>query len=202
VTFELFVFYLFAAIMIFAASRVISCRNPVHAAMYLVLTFFTCSAIWLLLEAEFLAITLVLVYVGAVMVLFLFVVMMLDINVEPLREGFVKYLPVGLLVGLIMLVEMVFLITQRYFKAEQFPVPERAGAEAMSNTESLGRLLYSEYLFQFEIAAIILLVAIVAAIALTMRRRPDTKYQTPSKQIEARKEDRLRVVQMPAEKRN
>ncbi len=201
-TFELFVFYLFAAIMIFAASRVISCRNPVHAAMYLVLTFFTCSAIWLLLEAEFLAITLVLVYVGAVMVLFLFVVMMLDINVEPLREGFVKYLPVGLLVGLIMLVEMVFLITQRYFKAEQFPVPERAGAEAMSNTESLGRLLYSEYLFQFEIAAIILLVAIVAAIALTMRRRPDTKYQTPSKQIEARKEDRLRVVQMPAEKRN
>ena len=170
--------------------------------MYLVLTFFTCSAIWLLLEAEFLAITLVLVYVGAVMVLFLFVVMMLDINVEPLREGFVKYLPVGLLVGLIMLVEMVFLITQRYFKAEQFPVPERAGVEQMSNTESLGRLLYSEYLFQFEIAAIILLVAIVAAIALTMRRRPDTKYQTPSKQVEARKEDRLRVVQMPAEKRN
>jgi len=136
------------------------------------------------------------------MVLFLFVVMMLDINVEPLREGFVKYLPVGLLVGLIMLVEMVFLITQRYFKAEQFPVPERAGVEQMSNTESLGRLLYSEYLFQFEIAAIILLVAIVAAIALTMRRRPDTKYQTPSKQVEARKEDRLRVVQMPAEKRN
>jgi len=202
VTFELFVFYLFAAIMVFAASRVISCRNPVHAAMYLVLTFFTCSAIWLLLEAEFLAITLVLVYVGAVMVLFLFVVMMLDVNVEPLREGFVKYLPVGLLVGVIMLVEMVFLITQRYFKAEQFPIPERAGVEAMSNTESLGRLLYSEFLFQFEIAAIILLVAIVAAIALTMRRRPDTKYQTPSQQVEARKEDRLRVVQMPAEKRN
>ena len=201
-TFELFVFYLFAAIMIFAASRVISCRNPVHAAMYLVLTFFTCSAIWLLLEAEFLAITLVLVYVGAVMVLFLFVVMMLDINVEPLREGFVKYLPVGLLVGLIMLVEMVFLITQRYFKAEQFPVPERAGVEQMSNTESLGRLLYSEYLFQFEIAAIILLVAIVAAIALTMRRRPDTKYQTPSKQVEARKEDRLRVVSMDSESKS
>lgn len=201
-TFELFVFYLFAAIMVFAASRVISCRNPVHAAMYLVLTFFTCAAIWLLLEAEFLAITLVLVYVGAVMVLFLFVVMMLDINVEPLREGFVKYLPVGILVGLIMLVEMVFLITQRYFKAEQFPAPERASAEAMSNTESLGRLLYSDFLFQFEIAAIILLVAIVAAIALTMRRRPETKYQTPSEQISVKKSDRLRVVEMPAEKRN
>jgi len=175
VTFELFVFYLFAAIMVFAASRVISVRNPVHAAMYLVLTFFTCAAIWLLLEAEFLAITLVLVYVGAVMVLFLFVVMMLDINVEPLREGFVKYLPVGILVGLIMLVEMVFL---------------------------LGRLLYSDFLFQFEIAAIILLVAIVAAIALTMRRRPETKYQTPSEQISVKKSDRLRVVDMPAEKRN
>ncbi|MFT4728998.1 MAG: NADH-quinone oxidoreductase subunit J [Granulosicoccus sp.] len=201
-TFELFVFYLFSVIMIFAASRVITCRNPVHAAMYLVLTFFTCAGIWLLLEAEFLAVTLVLVYVGAVMVLFLFVVMMLDINVEPMREGFVKYLPVGVLVGLIMLVEMVFLITQRYFKSDQYPIPERATVEAMSNTETLGRLLYSEYLFQFEIAAIILLVAIVAAIALTMRRRPNTKYQKPSKQIEANKQDRLRVVQMPSEKRN
>lgn len=201
-TFELVVFYLFAAIMIFAAARVITVRNPVHAAMFLVLTFFTCAAIWLLLEAEFLAITLVLVYVGAVMVLFLFVVMMLDVNVEPLREGFVKYLPVGILVGVIMLIEMVFLITQRYFKNEQFPVPERASAEAMSNTERLGRLLYDEYLFQFEVAAIILLVAIVAAISLTMRRRPNTKYQTPSQQVDVRKQDRLRVVQMPAEKRN
>lgn len=201
-TFELFVFYLFAAIMIFAASRVITVRNPVHAAMFLVLTFFTCAGIWLLLEAEFLAVTLVLVYVGAVMVLFLFVVMMLDVNVEPMREGFVKYLPVGILVGLIMLVEMVFLITQRYFKSDQYPIPERATVEAMSNTETLGRLLYSEYLFQFEIAAIILLVAIVAAIALTMRRRPNTKYQTPSKQIEANKQNRLRVVQVPSEKRN
>jgi NADH-quinone oxidoreductase subunit J len=202
VTFELFVFYLFAAIMIFAASRVITVRNPVHAAMYLVLTFFTCAGIWLLLEAEFLAVTLVLVYVGAVMFLFLFVVMMLDINVEPMREGFVKYLPVGVLVGVIMLIEMVFLITQRYFKSDQYPIPERATVEAMSNTEMLGRLLYSEYLFQFEIAAIILLVAIVAAIALTMRSRPNTKYQKPSKQIEANKQDRLRVVQMPSEKRN
>jgi NADH-quinone oxidoreductase subunit J len=202
VTFELFVFYLFAAIMIFAASRVITVRNPVHAAMYLVLTFFTCAGIWFLLEAEFLAVTLVLVYVGAVMVLFLFVVMMLDINVEPMREGFVKYLPVGALVGLIMLVEMVFLITQRYFISDNYPIPERATVDAMSNTETLGRLLYSEFLFQFEIAAIILLVAIVAAIALTMRRRPNTKYQTPSIQVAAKKADRLRVVQMPAEKRN
>lgn len=200
-SFELFVFYFFAAIMIFAAAGVVTARNPVHAAMFLVLTFFTCAGIWLLLEAEFLAITLVLVYVGAVMVLFLFVVMMLDVNVEPLREGFVKYLPVGALVGVIMLVEMVFLITQRYFIADQYPVPDRAAADQLSNTEMLGELLYSEYLFQFEIAAIILLVAIVAAIALTMRRRPDTKYQTPSVQIDVAKQDRLRVVQMPSEKR-
>jgi len=195
VTFELFVFYVFAAILVFAASRVITVNNPVFAAMFLVLTFFTCAGIWLLLEAEFLAITLVLVYVGAVMVLFLFVVMMLDINTEPLREGFVRYLPVGVLVGVIMLVEMVFLITQRYFKSEQFPPPARAD-ESYSNTESLGRLLYSEYLFQFEIAAVILLVAIVAAIALTMRRRPDTKYQKPGLQVTVSKSDRLRVVSM------
>jgi len=201
VTFELLIIYVFAAIMVFAAARVITARNPVHAAMFLVLTFFTCAAIWLLLEAEFLAITLVLVYVGAVMVLFLFVVMMLDVNVVPLREGFVRYLPVGILVGLIMFIEMIFLITQRYFKAEQFPIPDRASADAMSNTETLGRLLYSEYLFQFEIAAIILLVAIVAAISLTMRRRPLTKYQTPSEQVQVTKQDRLRVVKMPTEER-
>lgn len=200
-TFELLIFYVFAAIMVFAAARVITARNPVHAAMFLVLTFFTCAAIWLLLEAEFLAITLVLVYVGAVMVLFLFVVMMLDVNVEPMREGFVRYLPVGILVGLIMFIEMIFLITQKYFKAEQFPIPDRASADAMSNTETLGRLLYSEYLFQFEIAAIILLVAIVAAISLTMRRRPLTKYQTPSEQVQVTKQDRLRVVKMPTEER-
>lgn len=196
--FETFIFYVFALITVFAASRVITVRNPVFAAMFLVLTFFSCSAIWLLLEAEFLAITLVLVYVGAVMVLFLFVVMMLDVNVEPLREGFVKYLPVGLLVGAIMLVEMVILITHRYFKNETFPEPTAAAAD-FSNTEALGRLLYSDYLFQFEIAAIILLVAIVAAIALTMRRRPDTKYQKPAEQINVKKADRLRVVKMTSE---
>ena len=199
-TFELIVFYLFAAIMVFAAARVITVTNPVFAAMFLVLTFFTAAGIWMLLEAEFLAITLVLVYVGAVMVLFLFVVMMLDVNVVPLREGFVKYLPVGILVGVVMFVEIVFLITQRYFRGENYPVPARA-EEGYSNTETLGRLLYDEYLFQFEIAAIILLVAIVAAIALTMRRRPDTKYQTPARQVEVTKGERLRVVSMEAEER-
>ncbi|MEE9334423.1 MAG: NADH-quinone oxidoreductase subunit J [Granulosicoccaceae bacterium] len=196
--FESFIFYVFAAITVFAASRVVSVRNPVFAAMFLVLTFFSCAGIWLLLEAEFLAITLVLVYVGAVMVLFLFVVMMLDVNVEPLREGFVKYLPIGLLVGAIMFIEMVLLIT-RSFKSDTFPAPASAAAADYSNTEALGKLLYSEYLFQFEIAAIILLVAIVAAIALTMRRRPDTKYQKPADQISVTKADRLRVVKMASE---
>ena len=194
-TFELFVFYLLAAIVVFAAFRVVTVNNPVFAAMFLVLTFFTCAGIWLLLEAEFLAITLVLVYVGAVMVLFLFVVMMLDVNVVPMREGFVRYLPVGLAVGAVMLAEMVFLIATRYFRAENYPDPVPAAAE-FSNTEFLGRVLYSEYLFQFEIAAIILLVAIVAAIALTMRRRPLTKYQTPGEQVQVNKRDRLRVVSM------
>ncbi len=198
-TFDAFVFYVFAAITVFAAASVITVRNPVFAAMFLVLTFFSSAGIWMLLEAEFLAITLVLVYVGAVMVLFLFVVMMLDVNVEPLREGFVAYLPVGLLVGAIMLVELVFLITQRYFKAENFPPPAPAALD-YSNTEVLGKLLYSDYLFQFEVAALILLVAIVAAIALTMRRRPDTKYQKPAEQISASKASRLRVVKMPSEK--
>lgn len=196
-TFEIVVFYLFAAIVVFSAFRVITVNNPVFAAMFLVLTFFTCAAIWMLLEAEFLAITLVLVYVGAVMVLFLFVVMMLDINVVPLKEGFVKYLPVGLFVGAVMLVEMVFLITQRYFRDEAFPPPGRVDA-AFSNTEALGRALYSDYLFQFEIAAIILLVAIVAAIALTMRRRPETKYQRPAQQIDVRRQDRVRMVTTPS----
>ena len=198
--FETFIFYVFSAITVFAASRVVSVRNPVFAAMFLVLTFFSCAGIWLLLEAEFLAITLVLVYVGAVMVLFLFVVMMLDVNVEPLREGFVKYLPVGLLVGAIMFIEMVLLIT-RSFKSDSFPAPANAAAADYSNTEALGELLYSKYLFQFEVAAIILLVAIVAAIALTMRRRPDTKYQKPAEQINVTKADRLRVVKMASETR-
>ena len=197
-SFELFLFYVFAAITVFGAARVITVSNPVFAAMFLVLTFFSTACIWMLLEAEFLAITLVLVYVGAVMVLFLFVVMMLDVNVEPLREGFVKYLPAGILVGSIMFLEMVFLLTQRYFPSENFPAPA-AKASDYSNTEELGRLLYSDYLFHFEVAALILMVAIVAAIALTMRRRPDTKYQRPGLQVQVKKEDRLRIVSMDAE---
>ena len=193
-------FWIIAAIAGVSAVRMVTTRNVVHAALYLVAVLASLGALYVLLVAEFVATTHFLVYIGAVMVLFLFVVMMLDVNVEPLREGFVKYLPVGLLVGAIMLIEMVFLITQRYFKNEQFPSPERA-AEDYCNTQELGRLLYSEYLFQFEIATVILLVAIVAAIALTMRRRPDTKYQKPSEQIGVAKEDRLRVVQMPPEQR-
>ena len=200
-SFELFLFYVFAAITVFGAACVITVRNPVHAAMFLVLTFFSTACIWMLLEAEFLAITLVLVYVGAVMVLFLFVVMMLDVNVEPLREGFVKYLPWGAAVGLLMFIEMAFLITERYFRSENFPIPEASPSD-YSNTQMLGRLLYDKFLFQFEVAAVILLVAIVAAIALTMRRRPDTKYQTPHQQVDVKKSDRLRIVQMPSEKTN
>lgn len=199
-TFELFLFYVFAVITVGAASCVVTVRNPVHAAMFLVLTFFSTACIWMLLEAEFLAITLVLVYVGAVMVLFLFVVMMLDVNVEPLREGFVKYLPWGAAVGLLMFIEMAFLITERYFRSENYPIPAPSGPE-YSNTEMLGKLLYDKFLFQFEVAAVILLVAIVAAIALTMRRRPDTKYQKPHQQVDVKKSDRLRVIQMPSEKR-
>ena len=194
--FEAFVFWVFAAIVVFSAFRVITVNNPVFAAMFLVLTFFTSAGIWLLLEAEFLAITLVLVYVGAVMVLFLFVVMMLDVNVVVEREGFVSYRWAAVGVGAVMLLEMVFLIATRYFRAEDYPVPAPMTAEGYSNTEFLGRILYSEYLFQFEIAAIILLVAIVAAIALTMRRRPETKYQTPGRQVQARKSERLRLVSM------
>ena len=174
--FEPFVFYLFSAILLFAGMRVITARNPVHAALFLVLAFFTASGLWLLLEAEFLAITLVLVYVGAVMVLFLFVVMMLDINLEKLREGFWDYLPLAAIVSVLMVLEMVVILGGKHFGLKQMPAPVAHGPE-YSNTKELGRLLYTEYVYPFEIAAVILLVAIVAAIALTMRRRKNTKYQ-------------------------
>jgi NADH-quinone oxidoreductase subunit J len=196
---KLFVFWLFALILIGAAVGVITTRNPVQAALFLVLAFFNSAIIWMLMEAEFLAITLVLVYVGAVMVLFLFVVMMLDINLLPQREGFTRYLPLGGLIAATIVVQMIFLIRVRWFSAENFPVPAPKDA-SYSNTEELGLAIYTDYLFQFEVAAMILLVAIIAAIALTMRRRPDTKYQTPGKQVQVRKEDRLRVVSMDAEK--
>src|SRR5512144_400697 len=178
--FEKFLFYLFAVILLFAASRVITVRNSVHAALFLVLAFFTSAALWLLLEAEFLAITLVLVYVGAVMVLFLFVVMMLDINVAPLREGFTRYLPLGVTVALIIVIEMGLVVSAGSLGGERFatPVPHPPG---YSNTKELGSVLYTFYAYPFEIAAMILLLAIVAAISLTMRRRAETKYQDPAK---------------------
>jgi NADH-quinone oxidoreductase subunit J len=198
---EQITFWIFSAIMIAAALRVITARNPVHSVLFLVLTFFTAAALWLLLEAEFLGIVLVLVYVGAVMVLFLFVVMMIDVNLAPLREGFVRFLPLGLLVGVIMVAELALIVGPRYFGSDRYAAPPPAPAD-YSNTEALGRLLYSDYLYQFEIAAFILLVAIIAAIVLTMRKRPETtKYQTPGNQVRAGKADRLRVVRMDSERR-
>jgi NADH-quinone oxidoreductase subunit J len=194
---ETVVFYVFAAILLLSALRVITARNPVHCALYLVLAFFTAAAIWLLLRAEFLALTLVVVYVGAVMVLFLFVVMMLDINLERLREGFWKNLPLAIVVGGVMAFEMVAVLAQRTIGAAPRTRPVPAD---YSNTKELGRVLYTQYAYAFEIAAVILLVAIVAAIALTLRRRKDTKAQDVAQQLAARPRERVRLVSMPAEK--
>ena len=198
--FERFVFYVFAAILIYAAGRVITVRNPVHAALHLVLAFFTCAGLWLLLEAEFLAITLVLVYVGAVMVLFLFVVMMLDINASPLREGFIRYLPVGLVVGTLIVLEMYLVVRARNFGADTVAIPARH-PEGYSNVREIGNVLYTDYVYPFEIAAVILLVAIIAAIALTMRKRPETKSQNPSEQVAVKARDRVRIVEMKTEEK-
>jgi NADH-quinone oxidoreductase subunit J len=199
-SFQTFIFYFFAAVLLFAALRVITARNPVHAALFLVLAFFTSAAIWLLLQAEFLAIALVLVYVGAVMVLFLFVVMMLDINLARLREGFWNYLPLGAFVALLLVAEMALVLLGGYFGLTGSPPPPPL-PEGYSNTKELGRLIYTEYVYPFEIAAVILLVAIVAAIALTLRRRKHTKYINPAEQISVRRQDRVRIVSMPAEKK-
>jgi NADH-quinone oxidoreductase subunit J len=196
--FEKIVFYVLATILVYAATRVITVRNPVHAALHLVLAFFTCAGLWLLLEAEFLALTLVLVYVGAVMVLFMFVVMMLDINLAPLKEGFMKYLPVGLAVAGLMVMEMILVLRARSFDAASMPEPVRHAAD-YSNTRELGSVLYTDYVYPFEIASVILVVAIIAAIALTMRKRPGTKTQNPAEQVKVRREDRVRVVKMEAE---
>jgi NADH-quinone oxidoreductase subunit J len=198
--FEKFLFYLFAAILTFAAVRVITVRNPVHAALFLVLAFFTSAALWLLLEAEFLAITLVLVYVGAVMVLFLFVVMMLDINVAPLREGFIRYLPLGVAVALVIVIEMGLVIGSDSLSAEHFlqPVPHPPN---YSNTKELGSVLYTFYAYPFEIAAMILLLAIIAAISLTLRRRSETKHQDPARQVLVNRNERIQLVKMAAEKK-
>jgi NADH-quinone oxidoreductase subunit J len=195
--FETVVFYVFAGILLLSALRVITARNPVHAALALVLAFFTAAGIWLLLRAEFLAITLVLVYVGAVMVLFLFVVMMLDVNLERLREGFWKNLPTAAVVGGVMAFEMVAMLASRHFGTA---TGTRVVPPDYSNPKELGRVLYTQYVYAFEIAAVILLVAIIAAIALTLRRRKDTKAQVPARQVAARREERVRLVQMPSEK--
>lgn len=197
--FETAVFYFFSAILLFAGVRVITARNPVHAALFLVLAFFTAAGLWLMLEAEFLAITLVLVYVGAVMVLFLFVVMMLDINLDKLRQGFWDYLPLAAIVAVLMMLEMAVVLGGKYFGLVQMPPPMAHGPE-YSNTKELGHLLYTEYVYPFEIAAVILLVAIVAAIALTLRRRKHTKHQDPARQVRVRRQDRVRLVAMAAEK--
>ena len=197
-TLEQILFYLFSAILLLAGSRVITARNPVHAAMFLVLAFFTSAALWMMLEAEFLAITLVLVYVGAVMVLFLFVVMMLDINLIPLREGFARYLPIGLLVSFAMVVEMSMVLGSKYFGLEKTGAPVRHAAD-YSNIKELGSVLYTEYVYAFELASVILVVAIVAAITLTMRRRPNTKYQDPVQQVSVKRADRVRIVKMKTE---
>ena len=197
-TFDQFIFYFFSAILLFAGLRVITARNPVHAALYLVLAFFTAAGLWMTLEAEFLAITLVLVYVGAVMVLFLFVVMMLDINLDKLKEGFWDYLPLALPVAILLMLEMAVVLGGRFFGLDKVSVPPPKPAD-YSNTKELGRLLYTEYVYAFELAAVILLVAIVAAIALTMRKRKDTKYLDPAQQIAVKRADRVRLVKMPAE---
>ncbi|MCB1867320.1 MAG: NADH-quinone oxidoreductase subunit J [Gammaproteobacteria bacterium] len=198
-TFELFVFYVFAAILVFAATMVITRKNPVHSALFLVLAFFTSAGIWLLAEAEFLAIVLVLVYVGAVMVLFLFVVMMLDIDIATMRAGFVKNLPLAILIAVAMLVEIFLVVGSGNFGLDQFAAPSPLPSD-YNNTASLGSVLYTEYMYPFEIAAVILLVAIIAAIGLTMRKRPETKYQDPSKQVRVKKgDDRISVLKMDAE---
>ena len=193
-----FSFYLFSVILIVAASLVVTVRNPVKAALYLVLVFFSAACIWLTLEAEFLAIVLVLVYVGAVMVLFLFVVMMLDIDVARLREGFTQYLPAGLVIAGVMVAELSVVMLSRRFGLDAIPRPVARGVD-YSNTRELGLVLYTDYVYAFEIAALILLVAIIAAISLTFRRRGGTKVQVIAEQLRVTKADRLRIVKMSSE---
>jgi NADH-quinone oxidoreductase subunit J len=199
-TIELALFYAFAAVTIGAALGVITVKNTVHAVLFLVLTFFSSACLWLLARAEFLAIVLVLVYVGAVMVLFLFVVMMLDIRTDSLREGFARYLPVAAVVAGIMLAQMLALIGWNATLQVAAPAKDAATLAGTSNTEWLGRALFTDYLLPFEVAAVILTVAIIAAIALTLRRRAGIRHQDPARQVLVRKEDRLRVVKMASER--
>jgi NADH-quinone oxidoreductase subunit J len=194
--FKTALFYVFSAVLVVAATRVITDRNPVHAALYLVLSFFSAAAIWMLLKAEFLAIVLVLVYVGAVMVLFLFVVMMLDIDMDKLRQGFWSYFPFAATIGVIIVLEMAAVLFRGFLTLD----PRIPAASAnIGNTRELGKLIYTQYVYGFEIAAVILLVAIVAAVALTMRRRKDSKYFDPADAVKVRSTDRLRIISMKSE---
>lgn len=191
-------FYVFSAVLLFAAFRVITARNPVHAALFLVLAFFQAAMVWMLLKAEFLSITLVLVYVGAVMVLFLFVVMMMDINVDSIRQGFWKHFPLAAVVGVLIALEMAAVLMGGFRGAEEprsVAIVGQATAE-ISNSRELGKLLYTQYLYPLEIAAAILLVAMIAAIALTLRQRKDSKYVSPSDQVRVKSKDRMIVVKM------
>ena len=197
--FKTFVFYFLSTILVYASLRVVTLRNPVHAALHLILAFFSASGVWVLLQAEFLAIALVLVYVGAVMVLFLFVVMMLDINLDRLREGFWSYLPMGAIVALLMVAEMSLVLWGNYFNLFESNV--RQTDANFSNVQAIARLLFTEYVYPFELASVILLVAIVAAAALTLRGKRMSKSVSPSQQVFVKAKDRVRVLQMPAEKR-
>lgn len=197
---ETIIFYVFSTLMILSALMVITVHNPVRAAFFLVLTFFTSAAIWLLLEAEFLAIILIIVYVGAVMVLFLFVVMMLDINLAQLKEGFVKNLPLAVIVALAMFALILMVVGGDKFSVTNFAIPDRHAAD-YSNVSALGQVIYTEYVYSFEIAAVILLVGIVAAISLTLRRRPNTRHQKVEDQVAVKGADRLQIVKVDAQTR-
>lgn len=200
-TIEEIVFYVFATILVASATMVVTLRNPVFCALSLVLAFFSCAALWIMLEAEFLALTLILVYVGAVMVLFLFVVMMLDINLTVLRQGFAKYLPFGLVVAILMVAQLAFIVGPEQFGLDKWPSP-LLHAENYSNTKEIGSVLYTEYVYAFEIASVILVVAIIAAIALTLRRRKKFEFMKPEQQVNVHSKDRIRVVKMKTEKQS
>ena len=198
--FKTFVFYFLSVILVYSALRVVTLRNPVHAALHLVLAFFSASGVWILLQAEFLAIALILVYVGAVMVLFLFVVMLLDINLDRLREGFWSYLPMGSIVALIMVAEMGLVLGGSYLNWFESDVPQTVAGH--SNVQAVGRLLFTNYVYPFELASVILLVGIVAAVSLTLRGKRKSKSVSPSQQVFVKSLDRVRVLKMPAERKD
>lgn len=198
---EQIIFYIFSGMLIFSATMVVVSRNPIYSALYLILSFFASSAIWLLLQAEFLAITLVLVYVGAVMVLFLFVVMMLDINQVVVKEGFTKHVPFGVGVAILMVVAMGLVVGSDYFLSERYTAMQHLDLN-YSNARELGMAIYTDYLYQFEIAGAILLVAIIAAITLGMSKLKINKSINPDKQVFVKKQDRLRVIKMQSEKKD